>query len=621
MSEPEVSRQTPEQRGGAAERRQLGFRSIRAKLSFYLLTVSVVPILFLSYLAFRSAKLEIRQEILRHLSGAVSLKRDSIDQWYRERRTQATLARDTPGFEAQAVALLGAPFELRREHAAYHAVGEHLALHTRQEGFYEEAFLMDAQGRVVFSTDPAQEGKLKDNRPYFEEGLQRLYIQNTYYSVTLGRTTSTIALPIRQDTQSMGVLAFRIRINRLHEIMGSYAGLDPEGDMYLVNNYNYFVTDPAGASGYAMERVNYSEPVRRCLHVHRGADELENYDGRPVLAAFTYLPDYRLCIIGELETAKAYQPVNGMRNIMMMLTASTLAVVMLIAVFLSASISRPIRELTASTARAAAGDMDQQIDLGLRDELGTLSSSFNTMLANLRQRTEALARSNKDLEEFGYVVSHDLKEPLRSVAGFLELLKRRCHEQLDDKARGYIDRSLAGAERMRVLIEDLLSYSRVSTGTRAPQAVKLEQTVKEALAALEKSIHDSDARIEVGALPVVQGEPAQLVALFQNLIANAIKFRREEPPVIRVRAREEGDVWQFSVQDNGIGIDPEQFERVFQVFQRLHGQDEYPGTGIGLAVCKKIVERHGGRIWLESEPGAGTTFHFTLPREHAASPA
>lgn len=393
--------------------------------------------------------------------------------------------------------------------------------------------------------------------------------------------------------------------------------------MYLVNDYNHFVTDPGGKTGYAMERVNYSEPVRRCLRGETAAGEVTSYDGRAVLAAFTYLQDYRLCIVAELEAATAYRTVNELRYFMMAVTAATLAAVMLVAFFLSASISRPILELDTVTSRAAAGDMDQQIDLDLRDELGALARSFNTMLASLRQRTEALARSNADLErsnadleEFGYAVSHDLKEPLRSVYGFLELLKRRAGAQLDEKAHGYIDRSLAGAERMRVLIDDLLAYARVSTGPRALRAVDLNQVAQDVLGALEQSVKESGARVEIEALPVVQGERAQLSALLQNLISNAIKFRREQP-VIRISGREEARHWQVSVQDNGIGIEAAQFERVFQVFQRLHGKEEYPGTGIGLAVCKKIVERHGGRIWLESQPGVGTTFHFTIPRPSA----
>jgi signal transduction histidine kinase len=628
MSTPILDRETPgRRRRGEGWRSLLRFRSIKAKLTFCLLAVSVVPILFLSYVAFRTAKEEIRQEILGHLSGAVSLKRDSIEQWYQERRAQVLLIPRDPDFEGQALVLLGAAVESRRELEAYRVVDRHMRPFISPDGFYDEVFLMDVAGQIIYSTNPDQEGTYKTNRPYFKEGMRDLYIQNMYHSITIGRTTSTIALPIRQGRQPVGVLAFRLRVNRLHEIMRSYAGLEPEGDMYLVNNQNYFATDPAGHTGYAMERVNYSEPVRRCLEDHGGAGELVSYHGREVLAAFLYMPEYRLCIVGELATETAYQPVSHMQRLMILLTGSTLAAVMLIAFFVSTSISRPILELTALTTRAAAGDMDQAIQSDLRDELGTLAQSFNTMLANLRRRTQELARSNADLEEFAYVVSHDLKEPLRSVSGFIELLNRRYRETLDGTARGYVDRSLVGAERMKALIDDLLLYARTSTGPRALERVDTHALVKEVLSALTKSVREADARIELSPLPVIQAEPAQISRLFQNLIANAIKFRRDEPPAIRVSAEVEPQpgprrgpgpgeqVWRFSIQDNGIGIEPEYAERVFQVFKRLHSHEEYPGTGIGLSICKKIAERHGGRIWLESRPGVGTTVHFTIARQ------
>lgn len=628
MSTSVLHHDTPGRRSQRGRLRNLlRFRSIKAKLTFCLLAVSVIPILFLSYVEFRTAKQEIRQEVLGHLSGVVSLKRDSIHQWYQERRTQVSLIPRDPDFASKVLELLEASFETRQSNEAYQIIDRHLQPYLSQDGFYDEIFLMNADGLIVYSTQPDQEGTFKSNRLYFKEGMHRLYIQNMYHSITIGRTTSTLALPIRKAEHPVGVLAFRLRVDRLHEIVRSYAGLDPEGDMYLVNNQNYFATDPEGRTGYAMERVNYSAPVQRCLEDHSGADEMVSWHGGEVLAAFMYMPEYRLCIIGELATETAYQSISHMQQLMIILTGSTLAAVMLIAFFVSTSISRPIVELTALTTRAAAGDMDQAIESDLQDELGTLARSFNTMLANLRQRTQELARSNADLEEFAYVVSHDLKEPLRSVSGFIELLNRRNRDKLDATAHGYIDRSLAGAERMKALIDDLLLYARTSTGPRTLQRVDTNEVVQEVQASLAKSIREANARVEVGELPVIWAEPPQIARLFQNLIANAIKFRRDEPPVIRISAEPEpgsgpgAGAWRFSVQDNGIGIESQYAERVFQVFKRLHAHDEYPGTGIGLSICKKIAERHGGRIWLESEPGAGSTFHFTIARQPEAEQA
>ena len=228
------------------------------------------------------------------------------------------------------------------------------------------------------------------------------------------------------------------------------------------------------------------------------------------------------------------------------------------------------------------------------------------------QRTEELARSNKDLEQFAYVASHDLQEPLRAVSGFVTLLQQRYQGKLDEKADGYIANSVDGAARMQSLISDLLTYSRVGTRGGALAPIATQDSLDNALRNLGASIHDAGAVITSDPMPIVPADALQLTQLFQNLIGNAIKFRGERRPEIHVGARREQGHWLFWVRDNGIGIAPEYAERIFLIFQRLHTRKKYAGTGIGLAICKKIVERHGGKIWVESQPNQGATFYFTI---------
>jgi len=241
---------------------------------------------------------------------------------------------------------------------------------------------------------------------------------------------------------------------------------------------------------------------------------------------------------------------------------------------------------------------------------------FNAFLHDISDRKraeEALARSNTNLQQFAYVVSHDLQEPLRAVAGFCQLLAEKYQNQFDAKGQQWLEFVVDGAKHMQELVQGLLRFSRVEAEGKAFVAAPAADIVGEALRNLDATIRESGAEITCGELPAVQTDPWQLVTVFQNLIGNAIKFRSDQPPRVQVSAEIIGTDCVFQVRDNGIGIDPKHQNRLFVMFQRLHRRQEYPGTGIGLALCKRIVERHGGRIWLESKSGNGSAFFFSIP--------
>ncbi len=341
----------------------------------------------------------------------------------------------------------------------------------------------------------------------------------------------------------------------------------------------------------------------------------------------------------RIDAALAERRAEGRRDLAGAADTATVAVLIavilllgsgLVAVFvLRRVVAHPLSELADDARRVAGGEFAHSVRVQGPRDVAALSGdveamrrrivadldAVSTARGRLEEQAVELQRSNAELEQFAYVASHDLQEPLRKVASFCGMLERRYKGQLDERADQYIDFAVDGAKRMQVLINDLLAFSRVGRVGAEERVVELEEVVALARDNLTATIDEAGATVEVAEpLPRVKGDPTLLAALFQNLIGNAVKFRGDEPPRVRVGVQRDGEQWRFSVDDNGIGIAPRYADRIFVIFQRLHPKDEYAGTGIGLAMCRKIVEYHGGSIWLEpAGADGGASFRFTLP--------
>jgi signal transduction histidine kinase len=407
------------------------------------------------------------------------------------------------------------------------------------------------------------------------------------------------------------------------------AKLPPDEDLEQVRRSTEIVRERADAW-----HVDYAVPV--IAAVRRSgpslADEPSPSIGRREFEALRTALGRQSAELAEVRAAGREQIADAAD----FLTVTFAAIVALIVIGIAGALfalrvttTRPLRLLGRSVRRIARGEFEHEIaragardvvDLG--DDVDSMRQRIVAELSSLREAHEQLdeqarelARSNAELEQFAYVASHDLQEPLRKVASFCQLIEQRYEAQLDDRGKQYIAFAVDGAKRMQQLINDLLAFSRVGRSAAEQPVVADDDVLRQALASLSETIDESGAQIEAGPLPSVRAEPALLAAVFQNLIANALKFHGDGRPAhVEISAQRSDGEWVFTCADDGIGIDAEYAERIFMIFQRLHPKDAYAGTGIGLAMCRKIVEYHGGRIWLDTTAPAGrTTFRFTLP--------
>ena len=284
------------------------------------------------------------------------------------------------------------------------------------------------------------------------------------------------------------------------------------------------------------------------------------------------------------------------------------------ALYLRRAVVRPVVTVAEATNRLADGELSTRVPAAREDEVGDLARGFNAMADSLERGQTELARSNRELEQFASVTSHDLQAPLSTISMYAELLERRHGADLDG-GTSLIDGIRGATQQARTLIRDLLEYSRAGRGRLRLEAVPVQKVVDQALEAVAGEIERTGARVSVGPLPVVQAERTHLCRVFQNLVGNAVKFTDGRTPEVEIAATREGPAWRFCVSDNGIGMEPKDAERIFEPFQQLHGEEDYEGTGIGLAICARIIEQHGGQIGVTTSPGDGSTFCFTLPAD------
>ena len=698
-------------------------------------------------LAYYSGQDSLRSATISELEATALEKEAALDQWVKEKQTDIIAFAEDPSMIDEAGTLIAtspASSDFREAHNAFIA-----DLEPRLESgeFLDASLLHPQTGLVLASTDPTEEGKFREDQPFFLNGKSGPYVQNLYYSIALQTSAMTVSAPLHTKSgQLVGVLAARLDLQGMNDIINRRTNLHETDDAYLVNTSNLFVTQPRFLENPAvLQRAIFTEAVTRCLRQESGTVEALDYRNVPSFIVYRWLPERHLCLVVKMDKTEAYRSIRKFGMTIAVISAIALLVAVALAFALARGLTRPILALQRGAARFAEGELDLRLAETTRDELGQLAHEFNRMAEslaerqtylrrraeqffnlsldllctidpsgrlldlnpawesilgysrdelrgqllislvhpddvaattaalqrvtnnqaarfesryrhtdgqyrwlawvavlsaqekllyaaardvtdrrlseeNLSQKTDELQRSIQELEQFAYVASHDLQEPLHLVSGYVQLLSRRYKGKLDADADEFISYAIEGVNRMRNLIADLLAYSRVGSSRKEFTPVILDDTLNQVLENLQPVMEGARATVTHDSLPSVLGDDSQMIQLLQNLIENAIKFHGVETPRIHIGARQMEERLLFFVRDNGIGIDPQYTERVFVIFQRLHTPDKYSGTGIGLAICRKIVERHGGRIWVDSEPGKGSTFYFTLQPAEAWSP-
>jgi len=555
-------------------------------------------------------------------------------------------------------------------------LNNHLHINKATDEDFVGFFIIRASdGMIITGTDSNMVGKFREQEDYFIEGLRAPYTEISTYHFSEGEAVMRTATPIYSpDGEVIAVLSAHLILEEMHEIIQQHTGFSDSVDSYMVNRFNYFLTEPLYGEDFALRKSVHTDGVKACLAENSGIAQYEDYRGTPVFGAYQWLPEFEICMISEMDETEAIAPVLTMRNQLFLIGFLLFIGALFAGFFIFRRITKPIGKLNKVAQKFIAGDLSERVNIKSQSEIGLFANTFNEMADNLQterkkntdliaelkdfnsdlearvaertknlkaaqlaslnimqdlqkeaknreqaqialnKKARDLERSNKDLQQFAYVASHDLQEPLRMVASYLQLLEHRYNEKLDQDAREFIGYAVDGASRMKTLINDLLQFSRVGTRGKPFELTDLNSVLGRVHANLQFTINDANALISCDELPTVMADPSQMAQLFQNLVANAIKFHGEELPRVHIKAEESEKEWIISVTDNGIGIDPQYFDRIFIIFQRLHTRSEYEGTGIGLAVARRIVERHKGRIWVDSEPGKGTTFFIALPK-------
>ncbi len=500
----------------------------------------------------------------------------------------------------------------------------------------------NVHGNIIANTRKELIGRkmpLEYIRNVYEQGI---YFRGFERDPLTGENLLIILEEIRnwKTNRLAGAVSLGIKGKILNDITTAREGLGKSGETYIVDKHYRMITQSRFIKDSILNVKVMTSATQACFAGKSAPTVYTNYRGVEVVGVQKYLPDEQWCLVAEIDAAEALAPVNALRNRTLIIGGLLIFVLAVLAYFASYSFIRPLLRLHDASQQVAKGNYNVSVPVESGDEIGELTKAFNEMAKSLQkftleleEKNKALFRSlaettrqkkelrevNAELDSFVYTASHDLRAPLRGIASFASFLEEDYKDKLDEQGREYLEEIHKGAAKMDALIEDLLTLSRISRIKNPYEDVDMNQLIPDILDRIKFDIKQHNVEVQIQPnLPTVYCDRIKISEVFLNLINNGIKFSSKnvtERPRIEVGCVEEGEVYKFYVKDNGIGIDPRYHDQIFGIFKRLHTDKEYEGTGAGLSIVKRIVEDHGGRIWVESEVGKGACFYFTIPKD------
>jgi signal transduction histidine kinase len=627
------------------------------------LATASIPLLLVSVLTFTHYRNSLETTRLLNLQDISALKADKIETYFAGLKANIEVAQGYYNIKKNLPVLtrLADHPNDPKFLAADKMLDEQL---QRMQSFLglSDIMLINIVGKIVYASNDEYHPAVFLNplpdpqQKAFAEGKNRVYLSDVFISKATGNRPAMLVTAPAVDFNGalIGVIAFEVDMNSIYKLIQDVTGLGDTGEVLVAKKkgneavyLNPLRHDPDAALKKGIPLGGeMGGPIQEAVQGRTGAGRLQDYRGKNVIAAWRYLPSIDWGMVAKIDTEEAFADVTKLRNRVLVVVVVVFVLCGIIAFSIAKFISAPIKTLSRGAEIIGSGNLDYKIGSHRKDEIGQLSRSFDKMTGDLKKITASrdelnreiayrkqaeedilrlnedlkyhvvqLEESNRELDAFSYSVSHDLRSPLRHMAGFMELLQKRSWPQLDETNRHYMTIISESSKRMGTLIDDLLAFSRIGRSEMRTVAIRVKQLVQEAIGGLQEETKERDIAWKIGELPEIYGDPSLLRLVLVNLISNAVKFTRPRPRAeIEIGCTEEEDEFVFFVRDNGVGFDMNYAEKLFGVFQRLHHRDEFEGTGIGLANVRRIVSRHGGKVWAVGSLDHGATFFFSLPK-------